>query len=147
MNCEEKDTNILEYKHNQFWCRIYTAENDGRKICVEASLMGVDCDYTMLCYARACCQTYIHYQADFPNIKTISNKNGEILEFEIRRKNNIMFLKIIAAKRPDSRPAAIPSPADPGFLPGEVHDAYFDHQDAIMLSSVISTCLDSMLPR
>lgn len=97
---------------------------------IQATLMGIECDYEVMAYARACCQAFLHFQG-FAYDKSISNGKGGTLHFSIRQKDKIKYLHITAIRS------------------GEIYpeEEYCDYQDVSQLDFALNLCLRHVLDR
>ncbi len=123
----EQYFNGLKYE----WCNFaYVIDfnlSDRRKR-VRANLMGIECDDLVLNFVHTCCQTFMRskrFRED--EMKMITSEKGELLYFDIRQKDGLKFL-FIHARPKNTHPS----------------EAYYDYQEAAMLSSAVSLCLKYM---
>ena len=124
---KDKQSRSLIYDHDGFWYRIDPFEDnvDGRR--VDVQLLDIDCSFEMLCFIKACCQTFLDNQ-EFAHIKAISNNNDDGLAFEIVKDS---CLKVFARQGEDD----------------DAGEMSYDYQNTLMLISAIDTCLEHMMWR
>lgn len=97
---------------------------------IQATLLGIECDYEVMAYARACCQAFLHFQG-FADHKSVTSGDGGTLHFSIRQKDGIKYLFITAIRS------------------GEIYskEDYYDYQDVSQLDFALNLCLRHVLDR